>query len=212
MPNTKNNLHHTHILLLALLLSIVSVPGSAVPTDRITETFLADATDGPDRESATDGPDRDNATGGPDRENATGGAEGCEIPRDQQDPHRRHKSGFDPEAYFRKMEAYITEQAGLTAAEEKAFFPLFREAKRQQRELSRKIKKQMRRLSQENPNEATCNRILAEVQNLHLQEAQLQNAALREWRKVLSAKKVLKVLKAENEFGRKTFREMTKEE
>ena len=194
MPNTKNNLHHTHILLLALLLSIVSVPGSAVPTYRITETFLSDA------------------TGGPDRENATDGAEGCEIPRDQQDPHRRHKSGFDPEAYFRKMEAYITEQAGLTAAEEKAFFPLFREAKRQQRELSRKIKKQMRRLSQENPNEATCNRILAEVQNLHLQEAQLQNAALREWRKVLSAKKVLKVLKAENEFGRKTFREMTKDE
>lgn len=194
MPNTKNNLHHTHILLLALLLSIVSVPGSAVPTDRITETFLSDA------------------TGGPDRENATDGAEGCEIYRDQQDPHRRHKSGFDPEAYFRKMEAYIAEQAGLTAAEEKAFFPLFREAKRQQRELSRKIKKQMRRLSQENPNEATCNRILAEVQNLHLQEAQLQNAALREWRKVLSAKKVLKVLKAENEFGRKTFREMTKDE
>ena len=194
MPNTKNNLHHTHILLLALLLSIVSVPGSAVPTDRITETSMSDA------------------TGGPDRENATDGAEGCEIPRDQQDPHRRHKSGFDPEAYFRKMEAYIAEQAGLTAAEEKAFFPLFREAKRQQRELSRKIKKQMRRLSQENPNEATCNRILAEVQNLHLQEAQLQNAALREWRKVLSAKKVLKVLKAENEFGRKTFREMTKDE
>ena len=194
MPNTKNNLHHTHILLLALLLSIVSVPGSAVPTDRITEAFLADA------------------TGGPDRENATDGAEGCEIQRDQQDPHRRHKSGFDPEAYFRKMEAYIAEQAGLTAAEEKAFFPMFREAKRQQRELSRKIKKQMRRLSQENPNEATCNQILAEVQNLHLQEAQLQNAALREWRKVLSAKKVLKVLKAENEFGRKTFREMTKDE
>lgn len=194
MPNTKNNLHHTHILLLALLLSIVSVPGSAVPTDRITETSMSDA------------------TGGPDRENATDGAEGCEIHRGQQDPHRRHKSGFDPEAYFRKMEAYITEQAGLTAAEEKAFFPLFREAKRQQRKLSRKIKKQMRRLSQENPNEATCNQILAEVQNLHLQEAQLQNAALREWRKVLSAKKVLKVLKAENEFGRKTFREMTKEE
>lgn len=194
MPNTKNNLHHTHILLLALLLSIASGPGSAVSTDRITETSLSDATDGPDRENATDG------------------AEGCEIPRDQQDPHRRHKSGFDPEAYFRKMEAYITEQAGLTAAEERAFFPLFREAKRQQRELSRKIKKQMRRLSQENPNEATCNRILAEVQNLHLQEAQLQNAALREWRKVLSAKKVLKVLKAENEFGRKTFREMTKDE
>lgn len=194
MPNTKNNLNHTHILLLALLLSIVSIPGSAVPTDRITETFLTDATGGPDRENATDGP------------------EGCEIYRDQQDPHRRHKSGFDPEAYFRKMEAYITEQAGLTAAEEKAFFPLFREAKRQQRELSRKIKKQMRRLSQENPNEATCNQILAEVQNLHLQEAQLQNAALREWRKVLSAKKVLKVLKAENEFGRKTFREMTKDE
>ena len=194
MPNTKNNLHHTHILLLALLLSIVSVPGSAVPTDRITETSMSDATDGPDRENATDG------------------AEGCEIQRDSQDPHRRHKSGFDPEAYFRKMEAYITEQAGLTAAEEKAFFPLFREAKRQQRELSRKIKKQMRRLSQENPNEATCNRILAEVQNLHLQEAQLQNAALREWRKVLSAKKVLKVLKAENEFGRKTFRKMTKDE
>ena len=203
MPNTKNNLHHTHILLLALLLSIVSVPGSAVPTDRITETSMSDATDGPDRENATDGADRENATDGP---------EGCEIPRDQQDPHRRHKSGFDPEAYFRKMEAYITEQAGLTAAEEKAFFPLFREAKRQQRELSRKIKKQMRRLSQENPNEATCNQILAEVQNLHLQEAQLQNAALREWRKVLSAKKVLKVLKAENEFGRKTFREMTKDE
>lgn len=194
MPNTKNNLHHTHILLLALLLSIVSVPGSAVPTDRITETSMSDATGGPDRESATDG------------------ADGCEIYRDQQDPHRRHKSGFDPEAYFRKMEAYITEQAGLTAAEEKAFFPMFREAKRQQRELSRKIKKQMRRLSQENPNEATCNQILAEVQNLHLQEAQLQNAALREWRKVLSAKKVLKVLKAENEFGRKTFREMTKDE
>lgn len=194
MPNTKNNLHHTHILLLALLLSIVSVPGSAVPTDRITETSMSDA------------------TGGPDRENATDGAEGCEIHRDPQDPHRRHKSGFDPEAYFRKMEAYIAEQAGLTAAEEKAFFPLFREAKRQQRELSRKIKKQMRRLSQENPNEATCNQILAEVQNLHLQEAQLQNAALREWRKVLSAKKVLKVLKAENEFGRKTFREMTKDE
>lgn len=183
MLNTKNKNPRRPVFLLAALLGMAGgIQGMALPQNETAGTSALDVTTT------------------------------CDADEPQQGPHRRRKGNFDPDEYFRKMEEYITAQAGLTAAEAKAFFPVFRETKRRQRELSHKIGKQMKRLSHEQLSDAACDQILAEVQNLHLQEAQLQNSSLREWRKILSARKVLKVLKAEGEFGRKTFREMTKEQ
>lgn len=124
-------------------------------------------------------------------------------------PHHRKRGNFDSKEYFRKMEIYITKEVGLTQDEAKAFFPVFRKTKKEQRQLSRRKHEKMRAVGDQPLSERQNDRLLGEIQELHLQEAKLQNECLRKLRKILPASKVLKVIKAENEFSRKTFREMT---
>lgn len=128
---------------------------------------------------------------------------------DPQRPHHKRRGKFNPKEYFRKMEIFITQEAGLTQDEAKAFFPVFRDTKKKQRQMSRRIHEKMRSINKQPLSERQYDRLLGEIQELHLQEAKLQNESLKKWRKILPASKVLKVLKAENEFCRKTFREMT---
>ena len=71
--------------------------------------------------------------------------------------------------------------------------------------LSKEIARSLSTLS-----EKECEKLLAEIQQLSLNETKLKNANIKKWRKVLSATKVLMVLKAESEFNRKTFREFSK--
>ena len=53
----------------------------------------------------------------------------------------KHKGSFNHDEFRKKMELFITEEAGLTPEDAQKFFPIFREMKEKQMKLGHKIKK-----------------------------------------------------------------------
>ena len=123
---------------------------------------------------------------------------------------QRGKGKFNPEEHFQKLQAFITKAAQLTDDEVARFFPIFKETRENERQFHKTISKKIRASQKAGKSEKESQKLLDEIQELSLQEAKLKNANLKKWRKVLSATKVLMVLKAESEFNRKTFREFSK--
>ena len=109
------------------------------------------------------------------------------------------------------LQAYITKEAGLTQDEAARFFPIFKETREQERKIHQAIRKKIHASQRAGLSEKESEKLLAEIQELSLSEAKLKNANIKKWRKVLSASKVLKVLKAESDFNRQTFREFSKQ-
>ena len=53
----------------------------------------------------------------------------------------KHKESFNHDEFRKKMELFITEEAGLSPEDAQKFFPIFREMKEKQMKLGHKIKK-----------------------------------------------------------------------
>ena len=131
-----------------------------------------------------------------------------------QHPHKscdqRGRGKLATKEHFQRLQAFITKEARLTADEAARFFPIFKETREQERKVHQAIGQKVRASQQAGLSEKECEKLLAEIQQLSLNETKLKNANIKKWRKVLSASKVLKVLKAESDFNRKTFREFSK--
>lgn len=123
-------------------------------------------------------------------------------------PPREGKGGpkFNPQEFRRDFEKFVTKRAGLSEKDAKAFFPLFHEMKRQQRDIHGKIRRSMKRVGEKNLPEKDCQRILTEVFRLRKQNAELEQAYYAKFRKILSARDLLKVMEAEHQFGKERFK------
>lgn len=131
-----------------------------------------------------------------------------------QGPPSKHQQSqrpnFQPQQYIADLEAYITKQADLTSKEAEIFFPLFHQLKKEQREALGRIKQCCERIEKEDLSESQCKQLLQEIERYQSQHEQLQINAFKEWRKVLSSKKIIKVINADQNFGRRMFKKMTK--
>lgn len=119
-----------------------------------------------------------------------------------------HEHKFQPKEFVKDMEAFIVCEANLTPEEATAFFPLFHQLKRGQRELQKQIVKLSKSIENQNLSEQQCEEILEKITQCHVKLEELQVNALSEWRKLLPASKVLKVILADHKFGKKVYREM----
>ena len=117
---------------------------------------------------------------------------------------------FRPQDFEKQLERFITTEAGLTAEEATAFFPLFHKFKKEQRKIFKSINNCSKRIEKENLTEAECEKILHEIETLQKQSSQAQSKAMKEWRKIISASKILKVLNADHRFGKHFYRKMTR--
>ena len=111
---------------------------------------------------------------------------------------------FDPQEFTKRMEGYISMKAGLTKEEGEKFFPIYREFKAKQRDLTFK----QQRLKREKPaNDKEYDNIITQIANLSVQIAKLEQTYFPRMCKVISAKKVYIVLQAENDFHRDMVRQ-----
>lgn len=111
---------------------------------------------------------------------------------------------FDPQEFAKRMEGYIAMKAGLTREESDKFFPIYREFKQKQRDLTFKQQK----LQREKPaNDNEYDNIITQIANLSVQIAKLEQTYLPKLCKVVPAKKVHAVLQAENDFHRDMIRQ-----
>jgi hypothetical protein len=113
------------------------------------------------------------------------------------------KKKFSPEKFQAELEQFITNEACLTPQEATKFFPLYREMHKKQRS----VYNQMKALGKIKPaEESECRKSIQKRDELELELKSIQQTYHNKFLGVLSASKVFDVIKAEDRFHRKTFR------
>lgn len=124
------------------------------------------------------------------------------APQGQQQGRQQPK--FDPQEFTKRMEGYIAMKAGLSREESDKFFPIYREFKQKQRELTFK----QQRLQREKPaNDKDYDNVITQIAELSVQIAKLEQTYYPKLCKVITAKKMYNVLQAENDFHRDLVRQ-----
>ena len=115
---------------------------------------------------------------------------------------------FSPQEFMKRQEAFISREAGLTAQEASAFFPLMREKEKQDRAKRKQMENLIKMSHNANLPEKECREILEKMGVLELQRTKMENSYRQKYMKVLSAKKILKVLDACGKFDREALKNM----
>lgn len=110
---------------------------------------------------------------------------------------------FSPEKFQAELEQFITREACLTPLEATKFFPLYREMQKKQR----CVYNQMKALGKVKPaEESDCRKAIQKRDELELELKGIQQTYHNKFLSVISASKVFDVIKAEDRFHRKMFR------
>lgn len=112
------------------------------------------------------------------------------------------------EEFKKKLQAFITEKANLTAEEAGVIFPSFFELRGKQHDLHKKRERSISKIRKEKLSEADCERILRFALQLEKQSAEMEIRYVRQWKSKLPASVILRVLEADRQFSRQTFMRM----
>lgn len=131
----------------------------------------------------------------------------CSINMSAQPKVKPGKGGFNPDRFQADMEQYITTHAALTPREAANFFPLYRQMTKKMRMLF----DEMRRWHMVPPTDNDkCAEAIRRQDEIDIQLKQLQQEYHAKFMIVLPPKKVLEVIKAEEQFHREAFKKMHK--
>lgn len=110
---------------------------------------------------------------------------------------------FDPQKFEKELEQFIVAEAGLTPAESARFFPVYEEMRRKQMAFFSDMQKDR---FADTSNDKECKRIIREADKRDLDLKMLQSEYHERFMQVLSPSKALKVIRAEEKFHRKIFK------
>ena len=102
---------------------------------------------------------------------------------------------FSPELFKKKLEIFISKEAGLTPAEGQRFFPMLHEMMEKQRKNSDKGR-DMLRAAGECASESQYEQVLEQSCTLEIENKKIEKQYLRKFHTVLSWKKIYKVRRA----------------
>lgn len=111
------------------------------------------------------------------------------------------------EEFRARQQAYITEKAGLTAAEAEDFFPLYFELQDRKQQLNDEAWKLMREGKKEGVTEARYDEIMESVYDARIAADRLEKSYYGKFKKILSSKKIYLVQQAEMRFHRELLRQ-----
>ncbi|MGI6241962.1 MAG: hypothetical protein ACOYJK_00250 [Prevotella sp.] len=112
-------------------------------------------------------------------------------------------SKFDPKRFEVELEQFIATEAALSPQEASAFFPVYKEMQRKQRVLFSKLRRY--RHIDTSDDKASLEAIKAKDE-IELEIKELQQQYHMKFCKMMSAGKVLRIIKAEEKFHRQAFR------
>ena len=132
----------------------------------------------------------------------------------------KHKGSFNHDEFRKKMELFITEEAGLTPEDAQKFFPIFREMKEKQMKLGHKIKKLKKDPldddddddDDDDKDEDEWAEAVIEIEELKVKQAQIGETYIKRLCRIISGEKVFKALKAEDTFHRQILKNFRKED
>lgn len=115
---------------------------------------------------------------------------------------------FDYKRYKAELVKYITNKACLTQAEAAKFFPVYNEMQQKQRVLFNELKKNRR---VKPASDAEYKKVIRRHCELEIQIKEVQQQYHNKFLKILPAKKVYDVIKAEDRFHREAFKKLMKQ-
>lgn len=110
---------------------------------------------------------------------------------------------FDPQEFRAHLEGFISKEAGLTASEGKAFFPLFHEMKEKQFKTQNKIFRLKRNAPAGNASDKDYANTIQKIKRLEVEKAETEEAYYKKLCKIVSARKVFLAMQAEDKFHRR---------
>lgn len=120
---------------------------------------------------------------------------------------KKQRPPFDPKRFEAELEQYITTHAGLTPREAARFFPVYRQMMKKMRSHF----DAMRRFHYVNPkDERACMEAIRRQDELDIEMKQLQQEYHSRFLYILPASKVLRIIKAEEQFHRQAFKKANK--
>ena len=132
------------------------------------------------------------------------------VQADEQQKAPRTTQGrmFSPQQFKRAQEDFITREAGITPLEATQFFPLFQELKSQQRALNKQRRECTRRSRAVGLTEEEAESLLGKLDELNQKKLKLESDFHQKSRKIIGARKMLKVISAERRFDRQILHKM----
>lgn len=112
---------------------------------------------------------------------------------------------FSPQQFQAELEKYIVREAQLTSKESAKFLPVYSEMRRKQRALFDE-KKRYRHVKP--ATDLECKKIVQKTDAIDVQIEELERLYHNKFFKLLPARKVYEVLKAESRFHRQAFKKM----
>lgn len=106
---------------------------------------------------------------------------------------------FNPEQFDRDLEAYVIKAAGLTAKEKASFLPVYREMRAKERAVFDKARLKRH---PDFESEEECAQAIREHDRNDVKLKQIQKSYHSRFLSMLPAKKVLKIIRAEEDFHR----------
>ncbi len=123
----------------------------------------------------------------------------------QGDAGGRGKGNFNPKDFELRLEKHVLKEAGITKAEAEKFLPLYRGMRKKQIEtMDAERKSRGKKVSTEKEWEA----LMKAHDNTEIQLKRIAQAYHNKMLTVIPASKIMKVIKAENEFFQDMFRQM----
>lgn len=119
------------------------------------------------------------------------------------DGYNQHMS---PDEFRAKQKAFIIEKADLTQAEADKFFPLYFELQDKKKEVNDKVWKLMRKGKDNKMTDAQYEEIILQIYDLRIESDKLDKTYYTKYKKVLSAKKIFQIQRAESRFHREMLK------
>lgn len=114
----------------------------------------------------------------------------------------KKKPGFSKEEFRARQESYLTEKAGLTKEEATRFFPIYFELQDRKKAINDEGWSQIRKGKDPKTTEAEYEEIVDNIVKARIQSDKLDLEYLQKFKKILSAKKIYKLQRAEMKFHR----------
>lgn len=121
-------------------------------------------------------------------------------------PKKGEKRDFDD--FKRDLQAFIIREAGLSESEARVFFPIYFEMKEKLRNIGHQRGRAIRKAVERNMNERDCQRVFNEVIAFDKKSQRVEAQYLERLKKIVGARKLLKVVDADRRFGRKVLKKM----
>lgn len=125
-----------------------------------------------------------------------------------QEQNGQKRQRMTPQDFQNKQKEFIVQHAELTPEESDAFFPLYFELQNKKHEANRNVWKKARAVRPHERTEAECNEIIDALADVKIECATLEKEYLMKFKKILPAKKLMRVQMAEDRFQRELLKGM----